>query len=251
VVGRVARLGFNGIVRPVASHALRMTGLPEIYGTPKPPNFGIDLTKDVIILWVPGTSNHSIPASLLNLAQTRFSSVDIHLVNYMASWKFSESVPNGTGNLRAVLDYLRKHLRKGQKILLAGESQGAWVISNVLKEQQYYGMIDKAVLLGHPGVAEAHFPSDGKILELNNFDDVSTKDIEWNKKEEVARNVEKAMQLDISSLPFWLSFGVTHPEMLLWLGVLGVSKLPVVGGVIKPPHDYQKDMLLAILWLSS
>lgn len=235
---------------PVASSVMAKAGMPELIGTLRPPTFKVDLSKDVIVLWVPGTSNHSIPDSFKKLIESQFPSVSLALVDYMASWSFSISRPNGVSNLKAMLDYLSEHMKKGQKLLVAGESQGAWVISDVIKGSKYKNMIDKVVLLGHPTTADSHFFNDQKVLEINHPQDVTTIPVNVN-KEVLAEKVEDIIHLDLSAVPYLLKVGLSHPNVLLWLGVLGASKVPVLGDALPKFHDYNKDMLLAVLWLAS
>lgn len=249
MISKVATIGIKAAI-PLSSAVTTKLGMPDLAGVPRTPNYNIDLTKDVIVLWVPGTSNHAIPDTFSSLVNQQFSSVSIHLVDYMASWSFSKSLPNGEYNLTAVLDYLSKHLRKGQRLMLAGESQGAWVISDVLSDSKYKSLVDKVVLLGHPGVSERHFTNDSKVLEINHPQDVTTIPVNVDKKE-LAEHVERIVHCDVTALPYILKVGLLHPNMLVSLGIMGLSKVPIVGDSLPKLHDYNKDMLLAVLWLAS
>lgn len=133
--------------------------------------------------------------------------------------------------------------------MLAGESQGAWVISEVLKDKKYYQKIDRAVLLGHPAVADTHFYNDKKILEINDPKDISAYNFKTNKKELVS-SVEKLAKADLTSLPFLFKFVIQNPVSVPLLGALALAQVPVIGHIFNR-HDYTDEMHLAALWLNS
>lgn len=247
MIGKVTQVGRAAL--PVAAHAAARLGFPDLHGEYVLPNLDIDMSNDVIVLWVVGTSNHKIHPTFGMLARLQWPDATIHVVDYMASWQFSKSKPNGDENFRATLDYIRKRLRKGQKVYVAGESQGAWIISDVMAEKKYADLITKAVLFGHPGPADTHFPPGGKVMEINHPADITSYPIDVD-KHEMVKNVEGITHGDLTTIPYWLGIGFKHPDAVVRFAVQMIGKLPVLKDILTDPHDYRKDMYLAVLWLA-
>jgi hypothetical protein len=144
----------------------------------------LDWSQDLVVIWMPGTSEHDIAPDVAE-SFSRKHLKNVAYVPYQATWRLAESVPDGEAALRAVLDLVRTRRRPGQRVVLLGQSQGAWVISSVLRDPAYAAVVDKVGLVAHPALAPAHahattVPSprlDAKVHEFNSQTDVVTKDL--------------------------------------------------------------------------
>lgn len=144
----------------------------------------IDWSLDTIVLWVPGTSEHGIADDVAAAFRRRRIRGAV-AVPYQATWRLVDSVPDGEATLRAVLDLVRARRRPGQRIVLLGQSQGAWIISSVLRDPNHARGIHRVGLVAHPALAPAHShgttgPSDRlgpSVREFNDPDDLVTRDL--------------------------------------------------------------------------
>ncbi|MCB0878864.1 MAG: cutinase family protein [Thermoleophilia bacterium] len=131
-----------------------------------------------LVVYVPGTSTHAVPDSLQDEVARGFGGdASVVMVDYPATWDFRSSAPTGAAALRTVLDSLADSAG-ARRVMLVGESQGAWIIGEVLTDPARAGVVDRAVLLGHPGIARTHYPSidqaragAAQIVEINNARD--------------------------------------------------------------------------------
>jgi len=209
---------------------------------------GIDLSKRDIVLWVPGTSQHGVPDKLKDMVAKLMPDSTIVVVEYAATTRFASSRAEGMRNLVSILSVIKKRMRKGQRLFVAGESQGAWVVSDILANHKYYEMISGAVLLGHPGIAANHFKDDPKVLEINHTDDIVTMADQGDM--ELAHNVERFLHGDLLTAPYFVKYAISHPHIAAWLALLGISRIPYIGNLVPMFHDYSNDYLLATLWLA-
>lgn len=239
----------------VNSVTASVSKIPEVLNTyvtlppPRPIPY-IDMSKDTIVIWVPGTSNHDIHPRFKYHADLYWgSNASLVLTRYMASWHLSHSIPDGFQNLKAIVDYVIKRKRPGQRIVLAGESQGALIIGELMARPDYYRLIDKAVLLGHPGLSEVHYDNDKKVLEINNPADPAT--FQWPAPAvDIISNVDKFMTKgDLGTIPFFLRTAIAAPLLVADLVSSQVIRLPILREHIPHPHNYSSRMEEAVLWL--
>jgi hypothetical protein len=144
----------------------------------------IDWSQPLVVLWMPGTSEHGIAEDVAGSLRKRHLR-NVGCIDYQATWRLAESVPDGEATLRAVLELVRTRRRPGQRVVLLGQSQGAWVISSVLRDPRFAAVVDKVGLVAHPALAPAHahdlsVPTtrlDPKVREFNSATDVVTRDL--------------------------------------------------------------------------
>ena len=236
----------------IVSHALTAAIKPIIPTDPMPsiPNKGIniDMSKDVIVLWVPGTSEHEVNESFAFYTKKYWGDqAALSLVDYEASWRMKTSYADGVERLRAFLDHIRARIRPGQRVVIAGESQGAMVIGEVMADPKYSKLISRAVLLGHPGVSPHHYKGKN-VLELNNPLDPTT--FPWKVGHtEILTALEKLSTEDSSAIPMLLKVIAKNPVFSLWLLILQAQRVPALSESILNTHDYRGEMEHAVLWL--
>lgn len=115
----------------------------------------IDWTQPTIVIWVPGTNGHDVPEKV----QARLRAAKgpaAYAIDYTSTWQLRTSVPDGEAALRELLQLVARRKRAGQRVVLLGESQGAWVISSVLRDPALAAVVDRAALVAHPALAPAH-----------------------------------------------------------------------------------------------
>jgi hypothetical protein len=130
----------------------------------------IDFSKRDIIIWVPGTRSFSVNEAFADALAEKHRTGDYSLtaMRYMASWDLRPSVATGLESLRLLLQGLTAHTGN-HRIILAGESQGAWLIGEAMSDPKLRKVVHRAALLGHPASARHHYESgyDPGIVEIN------------------------------------------------------------------------------------
>lgn len=198
---------------------------------------------DPIILWVPGTSNHSINPAFANALPL---SIDPILVKYEASWDLIESIPDGISSLRKIITSLHAKYPT-RPIRIAGESQGALVISSLLMDGRYSKLVDRAVLLGNPGVAPMHFGPNSKYLEIDHMFDPVT--FRWTDSTGLIPVVDRFMNGDLSSLKELAAIAVGNPAKTAIMGCFILRNIPIFRCLVPDTHNYSRDMPEAAEWL--
>lgn len=229
-------------------------GIPIFPGGPMIPVMipKMNLKKKHIILWVPGTNDHLIPAKFLEAVKQMFGDdAEVVLCDYPATREYHTSRSVGEATLKATLDFLRANKGKGTKVYVAGLSQGAMAATAVISQPDYMGLIERAVFMGHPGISNHHFDNHSKVKEFNNFLDPVTFD--WGAdKDDIVMRVEKFLKGDIFAGISLLKTGLTHPLEAIWFGLLYLHRVPLLSfPKILPtdPHDYTDKMDDAASWL--
>lgn len=197
-----------------------------------------------IVLWVPGTNSYTINPYFDRAVRER--GLQAQTVTYMAGWDLNTSLPTGTANLAEALERISRTRQKGQRVLVAGESQGALVISMLLEIPRYRAMIDKAVLLGHPGIARSHFTGEyGKVREINNLWDFTT--YSWGVGgDRVLDAVSRLLgRGDLSVVPFFLTLPLKAPLQAAVAGWVALRHVPGLSWIAPDSHNYDAQMHVA------
>lgn len=212
----------------------------------------IDWSQDTIVIWMPGTSEHGIAPDVAKCFARR-NLRGVVAVPYQATWRLADSVPDGEATLRAVLDLVRSRRRPGQRVILLGQSQGAWVISSVLLDQKYARLVDRVGLVAHPALAPAHghdtsAPSaklNKRVREFNDPGDVVTRDLGEAGPKAIAV-VDSFARLEIArALAGALGIAIRDPAVLQTL--IASQLFRVKGGV--NPHESGSLLDQALDWV--
>jgi len=247
---RVHATSLSPILSPVIAR-----GIPIRTGVPPMDNISIpriDFSKDYIILWMPGTNDHLIPTKFSESIRQMFgASADLVLCDYTATWRLQSSIADGEATLMQTLDYIIKHKKKSTKIMLAGLSQGSIVISNIMADPKYSGLITRATLVGHPGVAGHHFDHDPVVKEINNQYDFTTFD--WHgDNQKIIQSVDMFFRGDIIAGVNLLRVGLRNPMQVLWMAAVSLHRVPFLHFPAifdTDPHDYTAYLDEAASWL--
>jgi hypothetical protein len=229
VVDAVARIaataparGLNGLMRDLDSMFLPPRPLPEPAIRARAVVESIDWSRPVIVVWIPGTSGRDVPEHVAESLQRRGGHAAVAMP-YEATWRLRESVPDGEATLRELLPLLAARRRRGQRIVLLGESQGAWIISSIMRDPALGRIVDRAGLVAHPAMAPAHAHEatsdeivrlDARVREFNAHDDVVTRDV-GDSADAVLEVVDSFARLEIGrALAKALGVAVTNPALV-------------------------------------
>lgn len=211
----------------------------------------IDFSKRDIVIWVPGTSNHGPHKDFEAAVKDSYRGEGSNLValEYEATWHLRRSAPTGIATLRLVLEGIRA--RGGDhRVLLAGESQGAWIIGETIADPAVSKVVDRAVLMGHPWLARHQYTNgeDPRVRVINHAGDQVTLPIHGDPS--VSLDAMIAIRtLQIAKLGGALKALASNPMH----GVLILKNLlygiPVLKDYLRNPHVYGSDMTRAVEYL--
>ncbi len=213
----------------------------------------IDWTQRDIVIWVPGTSNHSTHPDFEKAVRSSWGNggVSLSRMEYEASWNMRPSVATGVATLKLVLAGIAAH-GGNHRVMLAGESQGAWIIGEAAADPLLRPVIDRAILMGHPFVAAHHYDAgqDPDIVEVNHRGDQVATPIRGN-----VDNAFDAMlaihQLQVWKLPAVVAAVAQNPIHGWMLLMSAIRALPGAKLLLRNPHDYGKQMTGAVEFLRS
>lgn len=211
----------------------------------------IDFSKRDIVIWVPGTSNRGVHPAFEAAARDGWRGEGSNLVamQYEATWHLRRSVPTGMATLRLVLEGIAA--RGGNhRVLLGGESQGAWIIGEVIADPTVGHLVDRAVLLGHPTLA-AHQYADGhdpRVRVINNPGDQVALPIKGDHT--VALDAMVAIRtLQLTRMGDVVKALAANPRHGVELLKNLVFAVPVLKSLLKNPHVYDGEMTRAVEFL--
>lgn len=199
----------------------------------------IDWSDPTIVIWVPGTNEWWVKREFAEALHALEAGHRIVMIPYQATWRFSDSTADGLAVLRLVLEEIGRR-RPGARVLLGGESQGAWIAGLAMTEPRLRRVVTRAVLAGHPGVSPVHFHdgADSKVAELNNPLDLVTLEL-GSSREQVVRGVELlARKRFIAGLPPILGYAAERPEVLWRFVRSQLWRVPGLQSVVPDAHDY-------------
>lgn len=201
----------------------------------------LDWDAPALTIWVPGTSEYWIKQRFLDELHLAAPGAHVTMIPYESTWRFSTSVPDGAAVLRGVLDAIRKRA-PGRPVFLAGESQGAWIISTVLADPAFAKLVTRAALWGRPAAAPQTFGLPGQVREVNAPGDIVTMELGDNPAEVLAAVEQLARRNVGTGLVRISGYAVRRPYMLVKLLKFWSFALPIVGNGQKSEHDYDDDI---------
>lgn len=213
----------------------------------------IDFTKRDIYIWVPGTSCHDVhPAFRAALEQDpAHRTASLTYLRYEATWEMRRSLPTGLATLLLVLEEIRK--RGGShRVLLGGESQGAWIAGEAAAHPILGRMVDRAVLMGHPWLAANQY-SDGhdpRIFEVDHRGDMVTLPIRGSATAgfDAMIGLRTLHVADLArTAGVFLRNSAQTLQMIISLGAL----VPPIKRRMHNPHIYDMEMPGAVRFLDS
>ncbi len=140
----------------------------------------VDRNAKDIVLWLPGTGIPKLSQTFVEAVRNKVGA-GASLVDFPCHNDFAvlQDTADSAEALRIVLRDLDERRTPGQRILLAGESQGAWSITNVVNEPEFADVADRVALTGNPGMNEHQYDgaaTDARVREFTNDGDVVAQD---------------------------------------------------------------------------
>jgi hypothetical protein len=220
----------------------------------------LDLSKPVVVLWVSGTANPKkgefpqIAPAFANAVYREFQdgNAGLGLMRYESSWNMRSSISTGVETLRLVLRGLK---RRHKQVLLAGESQGAWVISEALKDPVAHSAITRAALWGHPAVAATHFEDghDPQVLETNHKWDHVSRPISGDRALAMEALIALESDMSLAKVPLLARALIANPvsgALALMSNLRDHLPLPI-RVMIPEHHNYSEDFLRGVEFLKA
>jgi hypothetical protein len=211
----------------------------------------IDFSKRDIVIWAPGTSNHGPNKDFKAAVEDSYRGEGTNLValEYEATWHLRRSLPTGIATMRLVLEGIRA--RGGDhRVLAAGESQGAWIIGEIMADPVVGGVIDRALLVGHPWLAKHQYAEgqDPRVRVINHAGDMVAMPVHGDIT--VGLDAMIAMRtLDLSGMGDVLKALSSNPQHGVELLKSLAHNIPIFGKLIRDPHAYGGEMTRAVEYL--
>ncbi len=220
----------------------------------------IDFTRGDLILWVPGTDCHSVHRDFERAVQYLYGvdgDYSLSYLPYEASWQFRTSVPTGLATLKLVLEGIRQRLdampqgSRRPRVLLAGTSQGAWLIGEALADPSVGSIVARAQLTGHPWLAKTQYVDghDARVKELNHRLDQIAMPI----KGDLTRGMDAMTAVRTGTLKQHLglvaSAILANPIHGALLAQGYAREIPWLRPLLRDPHMYGYEMPRIVRWL--
>ncbi len=211
----------------------------------------IDFSKRDIVIWAPGTSNHGPHKAFEAAVSEAYRGEGSNLValEYEATWHLRRSLPTGIATMRLVLEGIKA--RGGDhRVLLSGESQGAWIIGEVLADTAVSGIVDRAVLLGHPWLARHQYDAgqDPRVRVINHAGDQVALPVRGSATDGLDAMLA-IRTLDLSKAGSVVRAITANPDHGVKMLLNLVYAIPFVKSLLKNPHVYDGEMTRAVEYL--
>ena len=211
----------------------------------------LDRSSRDLVVWVPGTMRSSTPSAFRAGVQEAMGS-GTSLVNMpqRPDYQIPQGVSDTSTALRLLLTRLDAERRPGQRILLSGESQGAWAMSVAMQDPAIADGVDRAVVWGNPGVSPHQFDGagDGKWLEFSEELDVVGRTLEGDAPM-MLEGLADTFDGDVSQAWRVPASMINNP---FETGLIARSGLRLLtpGGYERDPHNYREFMGAAARFLA-
>lgn len=202
----------------------------------------IDWSQRDILIVVPGTGDRGLLREQHDqIARTwPKGGVSVAFVDYDTSWNFTRSVPQGMETLRLVLAGIAAR-GGGRRVFLVGQSQGALIIGEAMREQAVRDMVTRASILGHPWISRTAYPRgfDPKVWQHTNPDDPLASHINGSARQAVEA-ISMLLRGDLlGALPALVTQGPLNLPQAIGTLVWAVrGKAGVPHWLMKDPHSY-------------
>lgn len=203
--------------------------------------------KPYVIVWVPGTWGTAVHVGFEEAVRERLGD-DAFLMHvaYPASTEFDASVRDGVEALFDTLSELE--VTDEQRVLVAGSSQGAWVIREAMADGRWSrDDVYRVATFGLPGMSEFEPRRDDYVWDMASPFDAVTWD--WNGPEaRIVRYVTQVVRGRWWYLIPLLPWFVLNPRPTI--GMTGLLMTHFRAPRLSP-HDYTPQMPLTLAWLTN
>jgi len=218
----------------------------------------IDYSKRDIVIWVPGTSNHGVHTAFEAAVRDSYrgEGASLSALEYEASWNLRRSLPTGVATMKLVLEGIQQRLAQQggapgvHRVLLSGESQGAWIIGEAMADPAYGTIVDRAILVGHPWLAKHQYDAgqDPRVRVINHQGDMVAVKVNGDPTEGLDAMVA-IRTLGLTKVGLVLKALANNPGQGVALLKSLTNLIPFVKTVLRDPHNYSGEMTRAVEYL--
>lgn len=222
----------------------------------------IDWSKPYLLLYVPGTANpdkgqvQKVNPEFANELFRQFpdGNAEIAMLRYSGTWDMRGSISTGVEVLRLVLRAIAARPGPKPTVLLGGESQGAWVISETTRDPIARGAFTRAAIFGHPSLAGTHFEDghDPAILETNHRLDHVAMPLKGDRAKAMDAQIALETGLSFDKLPLLAQAFLADPlagSLSLAAQVRDRLAKRLRPLWVQDHHDYRDDMRRGVEFL--
>jgi hypothetical protein len=216
---------------------------------------GIDWSKPYLMLYVPGTANpdkgevQKVNPEFVAEMFRQFPDGDAELamMRYAGTWDMRGSISTGVEVLRIVLRAIAARPGPKPKVLIGGESQGAWVISEATKDPVARGAMTRAAIFGHPSLAGTHFEDghDPDVLETNHHLDHVAMPLKGDRAKAMDAQIALETSLTLDKIPLLAQAFLADPlagSLSIAAQIRDHLPLRLRPFWVQDHHDYRADM---------
>ncbi len=210
----------------------------------------IDFSQRDLVIWVPGSgSGDKVHPKFEDAVRSAWSDgrVSLARMRYSATWNIRPSVATGIATLKLVLAGIAAH-GGNHRVLVAGESQGAWAIGEAIADPRLRRVVDRAVLFGHPWLGRHEYASgqDSGVRVYNHANDLVT--LKFNGDPGRGLDAMSAVfTVKLWKLPLVIRAMAENPKHGLML--LSTIQYALPWKSSQSPHNYGKHMVEGVAFL--
>lgn len=213
----------------------------------------IDFSQRDLVMWIPGTDATGVHHDFAIGAEYAWRGHDVSVTSlqYEASWQLRRSLPTGLATMKLVMEGIRQILaQRGDaaqhRLLLAGLSQGAWIIGETIADPTYGPMITRAILVGHPWLAAHQYAhgEDPRVRVIDHVDDQISMPVKGSAATGLdamiaVRTGQMMKGANLLKVVKAIAANPIHGWLLLQTQMREIEWLRPL---LRNPHDYNADM---------
>lgn len=214
----------------------------------------IDFSQRDIVVVVPGTGDRALlPEQRRGIARAwPRGGASIAFIDYDTTWNMPRSMPQGMETLRQVLAGIAR--RGGtHRVFLVGQSQGALIIGEAMREPAVRAMVTRASILGHPmGVARTRYGvgTDPKVWHHTNPDDPIAQQINGSVRQALQGIGMLLGGRLLEAMPILLTQGPRNLTQAISTGIWAIrGQLRVPHWLVRDPHSYAEHYDAALAFV--
>jgi hypothetical protein len=212
----------------------------------------IDWSRRDIVVWVPGTDGTTFMPKFAEGMRAAWQPGEGSAVSldYQATWHLDTSEPTGEAALRLLLAGIEAHAGQ-HRVLLAGLSQGAWIISDVLADPRYRRTVTRAIMFGHPQVSLKHFhdDEDPQVREISHPNDIIAMPITGPRERAIEAMTALQTGAILPNLGLILSVVLANPKVGTEAIVGRLRGMHLLPKAKVDNHDYDAEYGEGAKWL--
>ncbi|MCW2923411.1 MAG: hypothetical protein JWM98_815 [Thermoleophilia bacterium] len=221
----------------------------------------IDFSRRDVVLWIPGTDGSGVHRDFARAAGYIYGDsgdASVSHMPYEASWDLGRSLPTGLATMRLMLAGIRERFAQldaaglpRPRLLLAGLSQGAWIIGEAMANPEDADLVTRAITVGHPWLARHQYTDghDPRVKVINHVSDQITMPVAGNARTGLdAMSAVKTGHL-MQHLGLVAAAILANPLHGLLLLQTQLREVPALRPLLAEPHNYVAEMPRMVQYL--